>query len=107
MSAARILFAGTPEFARASLRALVDSHHIPAVVLTQPDRPAGRGKKMAASPVKLYARSLGIDVWQPVTLKHPDIVGKIGALDPDIIIVAAYGLILPRQVLDIPQAWLP
>jgi methionyl-tRNA formyltransferase len=103
MSAATILFAGTPEFARASLRALVDAGYIPAVVLTQPDRPAGRGKKMTASPVKVYAEAQDIDVWQPATLKDPDVVAKLAQLDPDIIIVAAYGLILPQAVLDIPK----
>lgn len=103
MSAATILFAGTPEFARVSLCALVDANYVPAVVLTQPDRPAGRGKKMSASPVKSYAESQEIAVWQPATLKDPDIVAKIADLDPDIIIVAAYGLILPQAVLDIPK----
>jgi methionyl-tRNA formyltransferase len=104
MSAATILFAGTPEFARASLCALVESNNKPALVLTQPDRPSGRGKKLTASPVKVYAESQQIDVWQPTTLKDPDVVGKIAALNPDIIIVAAYGLILPQAVLDIPQS---
>jgi len=103
MNTAKILFAGTPEFARASLRALVEAGHAPAAVLTQPDRPAGRGRKMTASPVKLYARSQEIEVWQPATLKDPDIVEKICELQPDVIIVAAYGLILPQPVLDVPK----
>lgn len=103
MSAATILFAGTPEFAQASLRALVESNNKPAVVLTQPDRPSGRGKKITASAVKSYAESQQIDVWQPVTLKDAEIVRKIALLNPDVIIVAAYGLILPQAVLDIPQ----
>ena len=103
MSAATILFAGTPEFARASLRALVESNYKPAVILTQPDRPSGRGKKLSASPVKAYARSQGIEIWQPATLKDPDVADKITAINPDIIVVAAYGLILPQAILDIPK----
>jgi len=103
MSAATILFAGTPEFARVSLCALVDAGYVPVVVLTQPDRPAGRGKKLTASPVKAYAESQDIDIWQPATLKDSDVVAKIAELDPDIIIVAAYGLILPQVLLDIPK----
>jgi methionyl-tRNA formyltransferase len=103
MSAATILFAGTPEFARASLRALVEAGIRPAVVLTQPDRPAGRGKKLTASPVKIYAESEQLEVWQPTTLKDPEVSARIGLLKPDIMIVAAYGLILPPSVLDIPR----
>ncbi len=103
MSIEKILFAGTPEFARASLRALVEAGHVPVAVLTQPDRPAGRGKRMTASPVKEYARSKGLEVWQPATLKDPDIIASIRDTEPDIIIVAAYGLILPQSVLDIPR----
>jgi methionyl-tRNA formyltransferase len=103
MSAATILFAGTPEFARTSLCALVESGDKPVVVLTQPDRPSGRGKKLTASPVKIYAQSQGIEVWQPATLKDPEVVDRIAAISPDIIIVAAYGLILPQAVLDIPK----
>lgn len=103
MSAATILFAGTPNFARASLHALIEANHIPAVVLTQPDRPAGRGKKLTASPVKSYAQSRNIPIWQPTSLKDADVVEKIADLNPDIFIVAAYGLILPRAVLEIPK----
>lgn len=102
MSAAKLLFAGTPGFALESLKALVDAGHEPAAVLTQPDRPAGRGKKMTASPVKTYAVERGIPVWQPVTLKDPAIVEQIAAASPDMIVVAAYGLLLPQVVLDIP-----
>jgi methionyl-tRNA formyltransferase len=103
MSAATILFAGTPEFARASLRALVEAGIRPVVVLTQPDRPAGRGKKLTASPVKIYAESEQIEVWQPATLKDPEVIARIESMQPDIMIVAAYGLILPQAVLDIPR----
>jgi len=100
----KVLFAGTPEFALASLCAIVDSGIMPTAVLTQPDRPAGRGKRLTASPVKRYAQENGIDVLQPVTLGDDAVVAQLGALQPDIIIVAAYGLLLPQAVLDIPRA---
>lgn len=102
MTSPRVLFAGTPEFALASLRALVDSGTEPVAVLTQPDRPAGRGKKLTPSPVKQFATDRGIEVLQPATLRNPEIVSTLKALRPDILIVAAYGLILPQEVLDIP-----
>ena len=98
----RLVFAGTPDFALASLRALVESGQKPVAVLTQPDRPAGRGKKLTASPVKQYAVEQGIPVLQPVTLKNEEAVKELKALRPDVLIVAAYGLILPQNVLDIP-----
>lgn len=98
----RLVFAGTPDFALASLRALVESGQKPVAVLTQPDRPAGRGKKLTASPVKQYAVEQGIPVLQPVTLKDEEAVKELKALRPDVLIVAAYGLILPQNVLDIP-----
>lgn len=98
----RVIFAGTPEFALASLRALVESGVVPVAVLTQPDRPAGRGKKLTASPVKQYALEAGIDVLQPRTLRDEDVLAELAALKPDIMIVAAYGLILPQAALDIP-----
>ena len=103
MNAAKLLFAGTPDFACASLAALVDAGYLPDVVLTQPDRPAGRGKKLTASPVKHFALEHDIPVWQPATLRDPQIVEDIAGLEPDLIIVAAYGLILPQAVLDIPR----
>lgn len=103
MNAEKILFAGTPEFALVSLRTLVDAGHVPLAVLTQPDRPAGRGKKLSASPLKTFALAANIPVWQPQTLKDPDVVKMIAELAPDIIIVAAYGLILPQNILDIPR----
>ncbi|MGI9247451.1 MAG: methionyl-tRNA formyltransferase [Woeseiaceae bacterium] len=99
----RVIFAGTPEFALASLSALVDSGVVPVAVLTQPDRPAGRGKRVKASPVKRYAEEQRIPVMQPVTLRDNEVVAELQALEPDIIIVAAYGLILPQNVLDIPS----
>ena len=102
MTRPRVLFAGTPDFALASLRALVDGGFVPVAVLTQPDRPAGRGKKITQSPVKQFAIEQGIDVLQPQTLRAPDIVAELAALQPDILVVAAYGLILPQDVLDVP-----
>lgn len=102
MTAPRIIFAGTPDFALASLTALVDSGRVPIAVLTQPDRPAGRGKKLTASAVKQYAERQGIPVMQPVTLRDASVVAELEALRPELMIVAAYGLILPQNVLDIP-----
>jgi len=99
----RIVFAGTPEFARVSLEALVEAGMSPVAVLTQPDRPAGRGKKLTASPVKEYALAHGIDVLQPLTLKDEGVVAQLEALKADVMIVAAYGLLLPQNVLDIPR----
>lgn len=103
MTAARIVFAGTPDFAFASLRALVEAGLEPVTVMTQPDRPAGRGKKLTASPVKKYALQHDIPVWQPVTLKDPDAVDRLASLEPDLLVVAAYGLILPQAILDVPS----
>jgi methionyl-tRNA formyltransferase len=102
MTNPRVVFAGTPDFALASLRALVDADVVPVAVLTQPDRPAGRGKKLTASPVKAFALEHGIDVLQPATLRDADAIAQLAELQPDILIVAAYGLILPQDVLDIP-----
>lgn len=96
------LFAGTPEFALASLKALHGNGYVPAAVLTQPDRPAGRGRKLTFSPVKRFALENDLPVWQPVTLKDPERVAQIAAVEPDLIVVAAYGLILPQAILDIP-----
>ena len=103
MKAANIIFAGTPEFALASLQALHNSQFSPSVVLTQPDRPAGRGKKLTASPVKQFAVDNGIEVWQPASLKDADVVERVANLQPALMIVAAYGLLLPQAILDIPK----
>jgi len=103
MTAAKIVFAGTPEFAAVSLRALVESGHKPVAVLTQPDRPAGRGKQLAASPVKQYAQQQGIDVLQPSSLRDAQAVAGLAALQPDLIVVVAYGLLLPQSVLALPR----
>jgi methionyl-tRNA formyltransferase len=104
MTKPRILFAGTPEFALASLRAIVAAGIVPTAVLTQPDRPAGRGKRLSASPVKRYAQEAGLTVLQPPSLRESDVVQQLTELQPDLMIVAAYGLLLPQNVLDIPTA---
>ena len=98
----RIVFAGTPEFAVPSLRAAAQRGEVVAVY-TQPDRPAGRGRGLAASPVKLEAIARGIPVLQPETLRRRASQDALRALAPDLMIVVAYGLILPQAVLDIPR----
>ncbi|HEY0333083.1 MAG TPA: methionyl-tRNA formyltransferase, partial [Stenotrophomonas sp.] len=97
----RIVFAGTPEFAVPSLRAAARHHEVVAVY-TQPDRPAGRGRGLTPSPVKLEAIARGIPVLQPETLRAPETQQALAALAPDLMIVVAYGLILPKAVLRIP-----
>jgi methionyl-tRNA formyltransferase len=98
----RIAFAGTPEFAAVALRALLDAGCEVALVLTQPDRPAGRGQKLVASPVKQVALAHGIPVHQPARLKDPETHAPLVEASVDVLVVVAYGLILPQAVLDIP-----
>ena len=98
----RVAFAGTPDFARASLAALLASGHETVGVLTQPDRPAGRGRKLVASPVKALALEHGLAVLQPPTLRDADALAALAALRPDVLVVVAYGLILPPEVLALP-----
>jgi methionyl-tRNA formyltransferase len=98
----RIVFAGSPEFALPSLAVLMDHGHAPVAVLTQPDRPAGRGRHLAASPVKLRALALGLPVLQPATLKDAAGLDLVRSLAPDLLVVVAYGLILPAAVLAVP-----
>ncbi|WP_018953629.1 methionyl-tRNA formyltransferase [Thioalkalivibrio sulfidiphilus] len=98
----RIVYAGTPEFAVPALQALIDSPHQVVAVYTQPDRPAGRGRKLTPSPVKRLALEHGIPVEQPERLKSPEVQARLRAYAPDVMVVAAYGLILPRAVLEIP-----
>jgi methionyl-tRNA formyltransferase len=100
----RFLFAGTPEFAAVPLRALLEAGYRPLAVLSQPDRPAGRGRKLQASPVKQLALEAGIDVLQPDRLRGDAAHRALSDLQPDLLIVVAYGLILPRTVLDIPRS---
>src|SRR5690349_21639320 len=97
----RIVFAGTPDFAVPSLRAAARQHEVVAVY-TQPDRPAGRGRGLAASPVKLEAVARGIPVLQPESLRGAEARQVLRDLAPDLMVVVAYGLILPRAVLAIP-----
>jgi methionyl-tRNA formyltransferase len=99
----KIIFAGTPVFAAKALAALQKTEFDIHLVLTQPDRPAGRGMQLQASPVKLLAQQHGLPFLQPETLKAPDIQAQIAALKPDVIVVAAYGLILPAAILCIPR----
>jgi len=99
----RILFLGTPSFAAIPLRALVSAGHEIVGVVTQPDRPAGRSKALQAPPVKVAALELGIPVLQPTTLRDDTVVEQLRALQFDVGIVAAYGEILRRKVLEIPQ----
>jgi len=101
--ALRIIFAGTPDFSVAPLQALLDSQHDVIAVYTQPDRPAGRGRKLTASPVKQVAEENGIPVYQPESLKEAEAQQTLNSLNADIMIVVAYGLILPQVVLDMPK----
>ncbi len=99
----RIIFAGTPEFAVPALGALIQAGHEIAMVLTQPDRPAGRGMQLRASPVKQLALAHDIAVYQPASLKPAEVQASIGEVHADVMIVAAYGLIIPEPVLGLPK----
>lgn len=99
----RLVFMGTPDFAVPALKALMNSSAYEVVtVVTQPDRPKGRGKKLMPSPVKITALSAGLPVWQPPTLRTPEAVAHLTELAPEVIVVAAFGQILKQNVLDIP-----
>lgn len=99
----RVVFAGTPTFAAQSLQALLGSEHQVVGVYTQPDRPAGRGRKPQASAVKQLALQAGLPVCQPASFKDPDTIAELHALKPDVMVVVVYGLLLPQAVLDVPQ----
>ena len=99
----RLIFAGTPEFAAVALRALLAAGHEVSLVLTQPDRPAGRGMTLQASPVKQVALAAGIEVFQPASLRDAEAQARVAAVAADVMVVAAYGLILPQVVLDMPR----
>lgn len=103
MAKKRIIFAGTPAFAVPALTALLQSHHCICAVYTQPDRPAGRGRKLTPSPIKGLALSHAIPVYQPESLKSSDVQTQLAALQADLMIVVAYGLLLPKTVLEIPH----
>lgn len=99
----KLIFAGTPEFAAQALQAIVAAGHGVALVLTQPDRPAGRGMALQPSAVKKVALEHGIEVFQPLTLKDAEAQAKVAAVGAEVMVVAAYGLILPQVVLDMPR----
>jgi methionyl-tRNA formyltransferase len=99
----RIIFMGTPQFAVAPLRALAAAGHDIAGVVTRTDKPAGRGRTLAAPPVKLAAQELGLVVHQPKRVRDPEFIGLLKQIGPDAIVVAAYGQILPREVLTLPR----
>lgn len=98
----RIIFAGTPDFSVAPLQALIQSKHEIIAVYTQPDRPAGRGKNLTAPPVKQIAIENDIEVFQPLSLKGEEHSNQIKALNPDVMVVVAYGMLLPESILNIP-----
>lgn len=98
----KLIFAGTPVFAAEALAALIDAGHEIAMVLTQPDRPAGRGMKLKPSPVKELALKHGLRVEQPLTLKTPEAQALVADVGAELMVVAAYGLLLPKAVLDMP-----
>ncbi|MCK9534865.1 MAG: methionyl-tRNA formyltransferase [Pseudomonas sp.] len=102
-SSLRIVFAGTPEFAASHLQALLDSQHSVVAVYTQPDRPAGRGQKLTPSPVKQLAAKHGIPVLQPVNLRSAEAQQELAEFNADVLVVVAYGLILPQVILDTPR----
>lgn len=97
------VFAGTPAFAARHLAALLDAGLRPMAVLTAPDKPAGRGRQLTASPVKDVAEAANLPVWQPTSLKAPDLQASLASLKPDLLVVVAYGFLLPKAVLDIPR----
>ncbi|HOI50926.1 MAG TPA: methionyl-tRNA formyltransferase [Azonexus sp.] len=99
----KLIFAGTPEFAAQALQAIVDAGHEVVLVLTQPDRPAGRGMALQPSAVKRVALAHGIEVFQPATLRDADAQARLAACAAEAMVVAAYGLILPQAVLDLPR----
>ncbi len=102
-AALRVLFLGTPEFAVPTLRALLASRHQVVGVVTQPDRPRGRGQQVVPGPVKATAVAAGVPVWQPERIRQPDVLDQWRALHLDLAVVAAYGKILPADFLAIPR----
>ena len=99
----RVVYMGTPEFAVPPLSALIEAGHEIAGVYTQPDRPKGRGHRLVAPPVKDLALKAGLEVYQPEGFRDPTAVETLRALEPEVIVVAAYGRLLPQSVLDIPR----
>lgn len=103
MAGLRIIFMGTPEFACPTLNKLIGRGENVIAVVTQPDRPKGRGQKLVPPPVKVIAEERGIPVLQPLKVRAPEVIDQIRALNPDLIVVVAFGQILPQSLLDIPQ----
>jgi methionyl-tRNA formyltransferase len=99
----RLVFAGTPDFAATALRALIQTQHDIVAVYTQPDRPAGRGRKLTPGPVKQLAQQYQLPVFQPASLKTPEAIEQLRTLDADVMVIAAYGLLLPPEVLSVPR----
>ena len=99
----KVVFAGTPDFAARHLQGLIDSPHQIVAVMSQPDRPAGRGKRLQPTPVKAVALEAELPVWQPVSLKNAEGEATLSQYNADILVVVAYGLILPTAILDIPR----
>lgn len=99
----KIIFMGTPDFGVPVIHEIIENGHEICTVVTQPDRPKGRGKGVAVSPVKAEAIKLGIPVYQPVKVKSPDAVAYLKSLSPDVIVVVAFGQILSQEILDIPR----
>ena len=99
----KVVFAGTPDFAARHLEGLIDSPHHIVSVMSQPDRPAGRGKRLQPSPVKTLAMEAGLPVWQPESLKTAESEATLSQYEADILVVVAYGLILPAAILGIPR----
>lgn len=98
----KLIFMGTPEFAATSLRLLADSEHQILAVYTQPDRPTGRKRRMTPSAVKQVAEERKIPIYQPETLRNPEVINQLEELAPDVIVVVAYGKLLPKEILQIP-----
>ena len=103
MDTLRLIFAGTPNIAASHLEAIIASKHKILSVYTQPDRPSGRGRKLVGSPVKQLAEKENLELFQPLSLSSPEEQEKLAAYKPDLLVVVAYGLILPKKVLDIPK----
>lgn len=99
----RVIFMGTPDFAVQTLKKLVEDQWNVVAVYTQPDKPKNRGMKLIPTPVKEYALTQNIPVYQPVTCKDETVIEEIRALEPDVMVVAAYGMLLPKAILDIPK----
>jgi methionyl-tRNA formyltransferase len=97
-----LVFAGTPRFAAIALQALIEAGHRVRLVLTQPDRAAGRGRRLEAPPVKRFAQDHGLAVMQPSSLQDPNVVRALAACAPEAIVVAAYGLLVPKTILELP-----